>query len=177
MRWLYVIIGKLTNSTRRTDVNQEEYLEKVRAVRTAAFKDRVDDLDALKQVFGEQVVDIVLAARAKKTEKNWRDIALNHGRNDIKGLEQTLWTWVADAGFEFTVTETDEGTQFRVTRCPIADMAHELQAADWGYVCYCADDPHIVAGFNPAMGFRRTKTLMEGHDCCDHFYYMRPESP
>jgi predicted ArsR family transcriptional regulator len=157
-------------------MTKEEHLKKVQAVRTMDFKDRVDDLNALRQVFGEQVVDVVLAERAKKVEKNWQTIALNHGKNDIEGLKETLWAWVQDAGFEFTVTETNEGTQFHVTKCPFAEMAHELQAADWGYICFCADDPHIVAGFNPAMGFRRTKTLMEGHDCCDHFYYMTPES-
>jgi predicted ArsR family transcriptional regulator len=158
-------------------MTNEEHLKHVQAVRKMAFKDRIDDLNALKQVFGEQVVDIVLAERGKKTEHQWQNIARDHGKNDIDGLKETLWTWVQDAGFEFTVTETDEGTQFHVTKCPLAEIAHELQAADWGYICFCADDPHIVAGFNPAMGFRRTKTLMEGHECCDHFYYMASESP
>jgi predicted ArsR family transcriptional regulator len=165
------------SNTRRTRVTKEEYLKIVGAVRKAAFQDRVDDLNALKEVFGDQVVDIVLAERAKKMRKIWQDIALDHGKNDIEGLKETLWTWVQEAGFEFTFTETDEGTQFHVTKCPLAEMAHELQATDWGYICYCADDPHIVAGFNPAIGFRRTKTLMEGHECCDHFYYMKADHP
>jgi predicted ArsR family transcriptional regulator len=156
-------------------MTKEECLEKVRAVRTGSFRDRVNDLNALKQVFGEQVVDIVLTERGKKTEQQWQNIARKHGKNDIEGLKKTLWTWVQEAGFEFTVTETDEGTQFHVTRCPLAEIAREVQATDWGYTCFCADDPHIVAGFNPEIGFRRTKTLMEGHDCCDHFYYMKTE--
>jgi fumarate reductase iron-sulfur subunit len=154
-------------------MTREEHLNKVDAVRKMAFKDRIDDLNALKQVLGKQVVDIVLAERAKKIQQQWREIANEHGKNDIEGLKETLWTWVQEAGFEFSMTETAEGTQFCVTRCPLAEMAHELQATDWGYICFCADDPHIVAGFNPAMRFRRTKTLMEGHDCCDHFYSMR----
>ena len=157
-------------------MTREEYLEKVQSVRMTAFKDRVDDLNGLKQALGDQVVDIVLAERAKKMKKTWQDIAHDHGKNDIDGLKETLWTWVEEAGFEFTVLETDEGTQFHVTKCPLAEMARKVQATDWGYICYCADDPHIVAGFNPAIGFRRTKTLMEGHDCCDHFYYMKAES-
>jgi len=157
-------------------MTQEACLEEVRAAQKAAFRDRVDDLNALKQVFGDQVIDVVLAERAKKMREIWRNIALDHGKNDIEGLRETLWTWCEAAGFEFSVTETDEGTQFHVTKCPLAEFARELQAADWGYICYCADDPHIVAGFNPAMGFRRTKTLMEGHECCDHFYYMKSES-
>jgi predicted ArsR family transcriptional regulator len=158
-------------------MTNENCREKVQAVRRAEFKNRVDDLNALRQEFGERVVEVVLAARAKKVEQMWHNIALEHGKNNIEGLRETLWAWVQQAGFEFTFTETDEGTQFCVTKCPLAEMAREIEAADWGYTCFCADDPHIVAGFNPAMDFRRTKTLMEGHDCCDHSYYMRPESP
>ncbi|MFW9789019.1 MAG: L-2-amino-thiazoline-4-carboxylic acid hydrolase, partial [Candidatus Thorarchaeota archaeon] len=38
---------------------------------------------------------------------------------------------------------------------------------------FCNEDEHIVAGFNPSIKFSRTKTLMEGHDCCDHCYVMK----
>lgn len=154
-------------------ITQEEHLKRVHEVRKMGFKDRVDDLNALKKVFGERVVDIVASERGKRINKQWQNIAREHGRNDIEGLKETLWKWVKEAGFEFTVTEIPEGTQFCVTKCPLAEMAQELHATDWGYICYCADDPHIVAGFNPEIGFRRTKTLMEGHECCDHLYYMQ----
>ena len=86
-----------------------------------------------------------------------------------------MWKWVLDEGIEYEVQDTDEGSQFKVTRCPLAEMARELGAADWGYICFCADDPPMVAGFNPNMGFRRTKTLMHGDDCCDHFYFMKDQ--
>ena len=154
-------------------ITQEEHLKRVHEVRKMGFNARVNDLNALKKVFGERVVDIVASERGRQIKKQWQNIAREHGRNDIEGLKETLWKWVKEAGFEFTVTETHEGTQFRVTKCPLAEMAQELQATDWGYICYCADDPHIVAGFNPEIGFRRTKTLMEGHECCDHFYYIQ----
>jgi len=115
-------------------MTHDEHLAHMQRIRTANFRDRVDDLNALKQVFGDQVVEIVMAERAKKTERQWHAIAREHGRTDIHGLKDTLWTWVQEAGFEFTVTETAEGTQFHVTRCPLAEMAQELQATDLG-VC------------------------------------------
>ena len=153
-------------------ITKEEHLKRLEAVRKYEFGTRVNDLNALRDVFGEQVEEIVLESRAKKIEADWRKIAEEHGRNDIQGIKETLWTWVLDEGIEYEVTDTEEGTQFRVTRCPLAEMAQELGATDWGFICFCADDPPMVAGFNPKMGFRRTKTLMEGHDCCDHFYFM-----
>lgn len=157
-------------------ITQEEYLQQIHEAQQREFGARVNDLQALRKAFGEKVVEIVSTERGRKVEEEWRVIAQELGRNDIQGLKETLWKWVGEAGFEFTSTETAEGTQFRVTRCPLAEMAHALGASEWGYICYCADDPHIVAGFNPALGFRRTKTLMEGHDHCDHFYYGKEET-
>jgi predicted ArsR family transcriptional regulator len=157
-------------------ITLEEHLEQLNEVQKTEFEARVNDLTALKREFGERVGEIISAARGQKVEAQWRNIAQEYGKNDIEALKATLWKWVGDAGFEFTASETAEGTQFRVTKCPLAEMARSLNAAEWGYVCYCTDDPHIVAGFNPAMGFRRTKTLMQGHECCDHFYYMKAKA-
>jgi predicted ArsR family transcriptional regulator len=154
-------------------ITKEDHHKALDAVRKAEFGARVDDLNALREVYGEQVEEIVKASRAKKIEANWQKIAEKHGRNDVEGMRDTLWKWVLDEGIEYEVTDTDEGSQFKVTRCPLAEMAREINASDWGFICFCEDDPPMVAGFNPDMGFRRTKTLMQGDDCCDHFYFMR----
>lgn len=154
-------------------ITREEHLQRVDEVRKMEFEARVNDLQALRKALGDQVIEIVSAERGRRVEEQWRAIAQELGRNDIEGIKQTLWKWVGEAGFEFTFTDTEEGTQFHVTRCPLAEMAHALNAQEWGYICFCADDPHMVAGFNPAIEFRRTKTLMEGHDHCNHSYYMR----
>jgi fumarate reductase iron-sulfur subunit len=151
---------------------KEEHLKEVFEIQKRDFIDRINDLNALKKEFGDKVVDVVLRERSLKVQKQWQEIARNHGKNDIEGLKETLWAWVQDAGFEFTYSETEDGTQFNVTRCPLAEIARSVDAADWGYTCFCADDEHIVKGFNPEMKFNRTKTLMEGHDCCTHLYFL-----
>ncbi len=151
----------------------EEHQKAVQAAMKAEFAARFQDLNALRDEFGERVEEIIRENRAKRIEADWRKIAESHGRNDIQGMKDTLWKWVLNEGIEYEVTDTEEGTQFRVTRCPFAEMARELGASDWGFICYCEDDPPMVAGFNPEMGFRRTKTLMQGDDCCDHLYFMK----
>lgn len=153
-------------------ITKDDHRKKVEAVRKARFAERVDDLNGLREVFGQRVEEIVKENRAKKLETDWQKIAEEHGSNDIQGIKDTLWKFVLDVGIEYQVADTAEGTQFRVTRCPFAEMAQEIGAADWGFICFCEDDYSITAGFNPEMGFRRTKTLMEGHECCDHFYYL-----
>ena len=154
-------------------ITQEVFLKRVCELRKEEFAARVDNLKALQEAFGEQVVEIITAQEGRKAEQMWQAIAQQHGRNDIRGIQETLWKLVVELGVEFTVTETPDSAQFHVTRCPLAEMAHELGEPEWGYVIYCSVDPNIVAGFNPAMGFGRTHTLMEGHPYCDHYYYMK----
>ena len=154
-------------------INKTEHLKALSAVKKNEFSTRVNDLNALRAEFGPRVEDIVQESRAKRIEVEWQKIAEQHGSNDIQGMKDTLWQWVLDEGIEYEFEVTAEGTQFHVTRCPLAEMAREINAADWGFICFCADDPPMVAGFNPKMGFRRTKTLMESNDYCDHFYFMR----
>lgn len=50
------------------------------------------------------------------------------------------------------------------------EQNHYMEMANY---IFCAGDPYIVEGFNPKMGFKRTKTLTLGDDCCDHFYYYK----
>ena len=44
---------------------------------------------------------------------------------------------------------------------------------DLMYQHTCSVDECIATTFNPQIGFRRTKTLMQGDEYCDHFYYMK----
>jgi hypothetical protein len=46
-----------------------------------------------------------------------------------------------------------------------------LNAADWLYALVCASDPYTAASFD-GIRFERTKTLMQGDDCCDHAYFV-----
>ena len=154
-------------------VSKEEHLKAIDHIRKIELAARVEDLNALREVFGNRVEEIVKESRSKRIVKEWQKIAEAHGRNDVQGMKETLWQWVLEEGIEYEVEDTSEGTQYKVTRCPFAEMTREIGAADWGYICFCEDDEPMVAGFNPEMGFKRTKTLMQGDDCCDHFYFMK----
>jgi predicted ArsR family transcriptional regulator len=128
-------------------------------------------LDGLEQRLGAAAVEALDETIAESTREQWAGIAREVEDNGIEGLIQALWEPLREMGFEFSVERQTDGVQMRCTRCPLSDQAHEVGATKWGYHLYCATDPHIVAGFNPRIGFRRSRTLMEGDDCCDHFYY------
>lgn len=129
-------------------------------------------LNGLRERLGPQVTEAVSEMAAEAARAKWAEIARQEGSNTIEDIIRLLWEPLRAKGFEFTVECREDGVQMRCVRCPNYDLAREIEGGpEWLYYLTCATDPHVVAGFNPKIGFRRTKTLMAGDDCCDHFYY------
>jgi hypothetical protein len=154
--------------------DNDDLRSKIESIKKYDFKEKVKFLNTLKIEFGSRVVDEVDSLVKKDTIAQWQDIANSKGDNGIKNLVDILWEQMCkSAGFKFTVEKLEKGTQIKVSYCPLVDAAKELKATEWGYHFYCLSDYSIVEGFNSDIGFERTKTLMEGCDCCDHFYFMK----
>ena len=154
--------------------DNDDLRSKIESIKKYDFKEKVKFLNTLKVEFGSRVVDEVDFVVRKDTIAQWQDIANSEGDNGINNLIDILWEQMCkSAGFKFTVEKLEKGTQIKVSYCPLVDTAKELKATDWGYHFYCLSDYAIVEGFNSNIGFRRTKTLMEDCDCCDHFYFMK----
>jgi predicted ArsR family transcriptional regulator len=160
-------------------VNTEELNQKLAEQRTemgVQFRARIAAiLDWLEADLGDEVAESIDRMVARDMHVEWSQLAEKEGSNTIDDLVRLLWEPMQEMGVAYTVEKTDEGVQMCVTQCPFADFARQTDNAKWAYRLYCASDPHIVAGFNPQIGFRRTKTLVEGGDCCDHFYYMKED--
>ena len=96
-------------------------------------------------------------------------------RRDLSAMLDILWNQVGD-DLDYTIEEqTPEHMKMCVTRCMWADMFRKLGAADLGYAFYCASDYGYCQGLNPNITFTRTKTIMQGDDCCDHTYDLPAE--
>lgn len=151
-------------------MTNEERLELINQVRLEDFTDRAYELNELAKRFGPEFTKAFLEIRAAKNEKDFQEIGQELPNNNIQGLLDTLWTWCEEAGFTFTYDRTETTLQMRVTYCPYAEIAKKINMTEWGFNCFCCDDFSMTKGFNEKITFSRTKTLMEGHDCCDHFY-------
>ena len=136
-------------------------------------KQQVFLLNALKEKFGDEVADTVEAANAEVYRKAFEAIAGAAGDASPTALVQTLWEPLRAQRYEFAVEAKDMGLQITCTRCPLATLYRDLGGWEWGFRLYCSADYAVAEGFNPKIRLRRTKTLMEGHDCCDHFYYLK----
>ncbi len=129
-----------------------------------------DLLDKWEEDFGTKYQKIVDELIANAACQYWRSISAREGTT-IDDLMRTQWEpWTEG---EFTIEKTEDGVQIHCTKCPMADSYRAIGRVDYGVQFHCNEDEHIVAGYNPRIVFTRTKTLMEGDDCCDHRYSLR----
>jgi hypothetical protein len=70
------------------------------------------------------------------------------------------------------VEDTPKAFEVKVSECLWAKTFRDAKAEDLGYILSCYGDYASAQGFNPKMRMIRTKTLMQGNDCCNHRYVI-----
>jgi len=136
------------------------------AERAGLFRELVDR-------FGSGVLDVVSQRTIEQTQARLETADLE--RRDLDSVMELLWDQMVP-GTEFVVEERNsEVLRLRVTKCLFADEMRRLEAADIGDAFYCAYDYGFCRGLNPAIRFTRTKTLMNGDECCNHTYKLEKD--
>ena len=76
----------------------------------------------------------------------------------------------------YTIKEDTEDTlEFEITECLWATAFKELENTELGYQYSCHPDFAMAKAYNRDIELIRTKTLMQGHDCCNHCYKWKKE--
>lgn len=68
------------------------------------------------------------------------------------------------------VEDSDKAFEMKITGCLTEEVFREADACDLGYACVCHADFGLPLGMGNGIKLIRTKTLMQGHDCCNHRY-------
>jgi hypothetical protein len=69
------------------------------------------------------------------------------------------------------VQDTERAFELKVTECIWATVFGESGLdGDLGHAAVCNMDYSWPPAFNPAFRMERSRTLMQGHDCCNHRY-------
>jgi predicted ArsR family transcriptional regulator len=69
------------------------------------------------------------------------------------------------------VEDTEKVFALEVTECVSAEVMHSAGLdGEIGHAAVCNMDYYWPAAFNPNFKMERTKTLMQGHDICNHRY-------
>ena len=117
---------------------------------------------------------ILCEVNRKEAFDRGRSLAQTLGRNDIDALVEEVQTWGRGGGWEMRVLERTPRTYFfDVTRCPYAERYEALRVRQFGGCLSCCRDEPFARGFNSRLRLERTKTLMEGAECCDFRYHLQ----
>jgi len=146
--------------------------EKIRAIRQS-WRDpkRLNVLlDEWERRFGDAYNQIAEELVAEHTRSTWAKLSSQKEATSLDALISILWEEWTEGEFNIERSETE--VQIFCTKCPIADAYKSINKENYGILFHCSEDPFIVKGFNPKIKFKRTKTLMNADDCCDHYYYL-----
>lgn len=126
-------------------------------------------IQAFMKEFGvDKTLAVVKPVIEKLAKESGALAAQMAGGNSLADFARAMSAWSAgDAYEQEIIRQTETQFDFDIKRCRYAEMYKELGLADLGVLLSCARDFAMVEGFNPSMKLRRTKTIMEGKDCCD----------
>lgn len=120
-------------------------------------------LELLSASSSEAVTDLAKATAARLAN------------NDLAAFAGSMKN--PDPLFEHALTYEvveDSGTAFEVEirECLWAKTFRDADAAEIGYATICHPDYAFAEGFNPKLRMIRSKTLMQGDECCNHRWVM-----
>ena len=146
-------------------------------LRSKMFNDAVllvKTVRAIQKKYSDDGVEAIHHAFKEVTVERGGKMAREASASTLKDFCSALEAGCAGSHEWRKLEDTEKRQAYRFTRCMWAEIFAELDALDIGF-WLCEGDAPMASAFNPAIGFQRIKTLMEGDDCCDHIFYLEKE--
>ena len=146
-------------------------------VYTFSFDTYIPEFQQLARELGEETFyaaleKIALETARKAGEEDAKKLSSNDIAAFINAGKDRNYFWSHVLTYE-TVEETPATSEIKVTECLWAKTFRELGAEKLGFILVCNPDYSYCQGFNPKITMTRTKTLMQGDDCCNHRWRWR----
>lgn len=134
-------------------------------------------LDAFEKELGHEktyeIVEKVIAEIAFEQGKEYAELL---GGNGIDALMGQAEAWSSNDALDMQMyVENETDCYSPVKRCAYVDMYERIGMEELGKVLSCLRDEFFYQGFNPEMEMCRSKTLMDGGDCCDFCFKFPKE--
>lgn len=155
--------------------SSEEYAIIERLKEGWGKRDTVQLLKGLTAQYGDKAGETVEEYLKLNIMKDWAETGRKEAREgtEIEDFLRLLWEPLNGLGFEYGVSKENGRTTFCVKKCPVFELAEKTGMHKWLYHMACATDFYTTPSFSPKIGFERTKSLMQGHDHCNHQYFYR----
>lgn len=160
---------------------KKKVIEERMLQRQIALNQRAGMAEAIVENFGDEGLK-VLEKELERDIRNWisgvvEGVKEKNGRTDLGVFEKMFLTIDELEGFEYEIEKIENKIEYKFTKCPIFELAKAISQTKWGYFFFCKGDYFVANEFNPNIELTRTKTLMQGDDCCNHCYTYNDDSP
>ena len=139
---------------------------------SARYGEFIQLAKALEKEMGkENLLDFL----KKNTEARLYQIGQQQAKQSPDQSFATYVNTFKGPGYDKTLTkeiveDTAKAFELKVTECIWASVFLQAKAGEIGYAAVCFGDYAWAQGFNSKIRMIRDKTLMQGHDCCNHRY-------
>lgn len=138
--------------------------------------EQLEILLELRNRFGEEVIEIASKARLA-VHKRWMEALSKDSPGRPSDVFKHSAFSVTTADTELLVYDVVEDSnlrfEVRIKKCKYADFYREKGSPDIGYAMHCALDFGEAEAFGSRIVLKRTKTLVQGDDCCNHCYEFK----
>ena len=125
----------------------------------------IDIMQRFAEYFGrDKLITMIKRAVDERNEGGGTDYPehtfteyIESGKNAFKNM----MTWEV-------IEESNRAYEIKVTECLWAKTFQERNAADIGYATICYSDFSDARAYHSKIKLERTKTIMQGDDCCNH---------
>lgn len=155
---------------------EERFLEILRAKMTSSVSMYVNAIRTFQELYGPASWEAFRARQLQRAVRGAAESGVRAADNSLRGFCTTLENGCRGSHEWEKLEDSDDRQAYKFTRCMWADIFRSLGAQEIG-VWICEADGPVAAAFNPGIRFQRTKTLMEGGECCDHVYYLAQDDP
>lgn len=142
--------------------------------------EQLEILKRLRERFGEEVIEIASNAKLAVHKKWMKQLSKSKsGRLSEIFTHSAFSVTSADENLlKYEVLEdSDEKFAVKITKCKYREFYTERGEAEIGYAIHCALDFGETEAFSSDIILKRTKTLMQGDNYCNHCYeLLRPLS-
>jgi hypothetical protein len=126
----------------------------------------------LERVLGKEeahrlVGDVIERERVKISKEMARRNPINSFRDFVELFEGEMSDVWSHANVDEPAVYTENTRSVRTVACLWAETWREWGAEDIGYMYECKPDFAAIKALHPSLRLERTKTLMQGDDCCD----------
>ena len=129
-----------------------------------------------EEIGKDKLIAILKRHSTEQGRQTGKMMAQRSGKNDFAELKKFFSPENPNFKNVLTMTlteDTDSVHELKVTECLWADTFVKAKAGELGFAAICFADYASATAFNPKIEMVRDKTLMQGHDYCNHRYLLK----